>query len=489
MSLVSDDLFQLFFKDNSLVKQQLDSYNDFIKYGIQEIVDEFETIPTSIENFELKLGAVKIGKPKIHEADGSKREITPLEARLRNFTYSSTVYLEIFTVYNGLEKKEYQDYSIGDIPVMVRSILCYLNNMNKKELIEAGEDPGDPGGYFIINGSERVLVSIEDLAPNRMMVTKEKDDLLTVGKVFSTRRGFRARCAIERNQEGILRIEFPASPKDLNLVTLLRALGLSSNEEIFDMFTIDTQEIKNEFLLNIEVAQPKNKEEALLLFAKKVAPGQPEEYALKRAENLLDQYLLPHIGIEPDDRLKKAEYLIRLAQRTILVAYKKMKPDDRDHYSNKRVKLAGALMEELFRNAFEFLKKDIIYQISRADARGRRLSIHTLIKPNSLPDRIKYSMATGNWIAGQTGVSQLLDRTSYLATLSHLRRVISPLSKKHPHFKARDLHGTHWGKLCPNETPEGPSCSLVKNLSLLSVVSTGTDEYVVENVLKKMGVQ
>jgi len=105
MGLASDDLFRLFYKDNSLVKQQLDSYNEFIKYGIQEIIDEFETINTSIENFELKLGAVKIGKPRVSEADGSRREITPLEARLRNFTYSSTIYLEIFTVFNGLEKK------------------------------------------------------------------------------------------------------------------------------------------------------------------------------------------------------------------------------------------------------------------------------------------------------------------------------------------------------------------------------------------------
>jgi len=185
----------------------------------------------------------------------------------------------------------------------------------------------------------------------------------------------------------------------------------------------------------------------------------------------------------------KAYYLIRMAEKSVRVAHKRMKPDDKDHYANKRVKLVGNLMEELFRYAFQFLVKDIVYQASRADARGRKLQVHTLVRQDTLVDRIKYAMATGNWIAGQTGVSQLLDRTSNLATLSHTRRVISPLSKKHPHFKARDLHGTHWGKLCPSETPEGPSCSLVKNLSMLAQVTKGSDEAEIRDVLQKFGIE
>jgi DNA-directed RNA polymerase beta subunit len=98
-------------------------------------------------------------------------------------------------------------------------------------------------------------------------------------------------------------------------------------------------------------------------------------------------------------------------------------------------------------------------------------------------------MATGNWIAGQTGISQLLDRVSYVSTVSHLRRIISPLSKKHPHFKARDLHGTHLARLCPNETPEGPSCSLVKNLAILAEVSIGTNDEEVLKILRAFDVK
>ncbi|MEW6329448.1 MAG: DNA-directed RNA polymerase subunit B'', partial [Candidatus Micrarchaeota archaeon] len=234
--------------------------------------------------------------------------------------------------------------------------------------------------------------------------------------------------------------------------------------------------------------EAKNAQQAIDAIGKKAAPGQAAEYRLKRAEVLIDSYVLPHIGVEPKDRLAKAYYLCKMAERTIHVAYRKTLEDDKDHYSNKRIKLTGNLMEELFRYAFQFLIKDVAYQAERAFARGRKLVAQTLVRPDALSERIRYSMATGNWIAGQTGVSQLLDRTNYLSSVSHLRRIISPLSRKHPHFKARDLHGTHWGKLCPNESPEGPSCALVKNMALLCEISTGEDEKTIEEILKKMGV-
>ncbi|HID72404.1 TPA: hypothetical protein EYP38_00565 [Candidatus Micrarchaeota archaeon] len=206
-------------------------------------------------------------------------------------------------------------------------------------------------------------------------------------------------------------------------------------------------------------------------------------------ENLLDNYLLPHIGVTKTARMDKARFLVRMAERAVRVATKEIPSDDKDHYANKRVKLAGDLMEELFRYAFQFLIKDLVYQASRANARGRRLQVHTLIRQDAMGDRIRYAMATGNWIAGQTGVSQLLDRVSYVSTISHLRRIISPLSKKHPHFKARDLHGTHVGKLCPNETPEGPSCSLVKNLAVQAEISIGVEEDEILRILKAYDVK
>ena len=293
---------------------------------------------------------------------------------------------------------------------------------------------------------------------------------------------------MERNADGLFTAEFPSTPAGISLFQLLRVLGVETNSEIAKLFS-QNRNIQNDVILNVENEESKTRDEAVDLLSKKLSPGQPTEFRLTRMENLVDNYLLPHVGVEKSARILKAKFLCKMAERAVQVARKELSPDDKDHYANKRVKLAGDLMEELFRYAFQFLIKDLVYQASRADARGRRLQVHTLVRQDAMADRIRYAMATGNWIAGQTGVSQLLDRTSYLSTLSHLRRVISPLSKKHPHFKARDLHGTHIGKLCPNETPEGPSCSLVKNLSVMAEVSTGIDEEDVLKLLKAFDVK
>ncbi|MFH1221913.1 MAG: DNA-directed RNA polymerase subunit B'' [Candidatus Micrarchaeota archaeon] len=481
-----EELVSTYFRSNSLVNQQLVSYNKFIDVGMQDVINRIGTIKTNVEGFELRLGKLRVEQPRYYEVRGGYRSILPQEARLRNITYAAPVFLEIVPLFNGVERPSYSDVFIGEIPVMSKSRLCYLAGMNRKELMENGEDPNDPGGYFIVNGSERVLVSIEDLVQNKLMVTREHGDI--VAKIFSTHYGFRARCVVERNTDGLFTAEFPSSPPGITLVSLLRVLGLGTDNEIKEAFS---QEMitRNDIILNLEEEKTKTKDEAVDILSRKLSPGQPPEFRLNRMENLIDNYLLPHIGTGKAERIEKARYLIKMAERTTLVAYKQIGPDDKDHYANKRIKLAGDLMEELFRYAFQFLVKDLVYQASRADARGRRLQVHTLVRQDAMADRVRYAMATGNWIAGQTGVSQLLDRVSYVSTISHLRRVISPLSKKHPHFKARDLHGTHLGKLCPNETPEGPSCSLVKNLAVMSEVSIGVNEEEVVKLLKAYDVK
>ncbi|MEM3422442.1 MAG: DNA-directed RNA polymerase subunit B'' [Candidatus Bilamarchaeaceae archaeon] len=480
------DLINAYFRSNSLVNQQLQSYNKFIDVGLQSVIDSIGKIQTNVEGFELKLGKIRVEKPRYYEVRGGYRPIMPQEARLRNISYAAPVFLEIIPVFNGIERPTYSDVFIGEIPVMLKSKLCYLFGLSRNELIENGEDPDDPGGYFIINGSERVLVSIEDLVQNKLMINREKKG--TIAKIFSTRQGFRARCVVERNVEGFYTVEFPSAPPGISLVSLLRVLGMEKDEDIKNEFS-QSLLVQNDVVLNLEEEKTKTRDEAVDVLSRKLSPGQPLEFRLTRMENLLDNYLLPHIGVTKAERLEKARYLIRMAERATLVAHKKLPQDDKDHYANKRVKLAGDLMEELFRYAFQFLVKDLVYQASRADARGRRLQVHTLVRQDAMADRIRYAMATGNWIAGQTGVSQLLDRVSYLSTLSHLRRVISPLSKKHPHFKARDLHGTHIGKICSNETPEGPSCSLVKNLAIMAEVSIGYDEDEIIRLLRSYDVK
>jgi len=484
---MTHELLEKYLNENKLVKQHLDSYNRFIEEGIPRIVGNVGVIRPNVPNYELKLGKAWVEKPIVIESDSATRPILPMEARQRDLTYAGRVYMEITPIINEIERKTAIAY-IGDIPAMVRSNICYTEGMSRGELIKAGEDPMDPGGYFIINGTERVLIGIEDLIANRIMVTKEKQGSMITAKIFSQTGNLRFRCAVNRSSDGVWTVEFPAAPPKIPLVVILRALGIKKDEEILELFD-DSTAVVNDVLLNIEVAEVKTMEDAIDEIGKKAVPGQPKEYRDKRVEILLNTYLLPHFGNTPAAKHLKAKFLALMAQRTTLVASKRYPADDKDHYRNKRIKLSGVLMEELFRYAFQFLVRDISYQAERAVARGRRLQdVQTFVRPDSLSDRIRYAMATGNWIAGQTGVCQLLDRISYLATISHLRRINSPLSRVHPHFEARDLHGTQFGRLCPNETPEGASTSLVKNMALTNEISIGVNEKDIESVIKKSGI-
>jgi len=483
---VYPEITREYLKSNSLVKQYLQSFDIFVDEGMQKVVDTQSVIEPSIDNYHIKLGRVRIEKPTVVEADGSRKTLTPAEARMRDLTYSAPLFLEMTPVEKNVEKKTLDIY-IGQLPIMLRSKHCVLSNKNAEELKKLGEDPLDPGGYFIINGTEKSLMTLEDLAPNRILVSRDKDKGAVQAKVFSTRLGFRGRCTVDRKKEGQIAVSMPSYSKSLEIMLVLRALGLNSDEKIMESFS-DAKEVRNDLLLNLELDESGNRKEALEIIGKRAAPGQPLEYQLKRADLLLDRYLLPHIGVEPKDRLAKAFYLCRMTERTIMVACKKRPVDDKDHYANKRLKIAGKLMEELFRYAFQFFTKDVAYQTERANVRRRQMSLFAIVRPDALTDRIKYSMATGNWVGGHTGVCQVIDRHNHISTVSFLKRVTSPLAKKHPHYKARDLHGTHWGRLDPNETPEGPNCGLIRNLALMCEVTTHSDEKSVEKELKKMGV-
>lgn len=480
------ELTRDYFRENSLVKQTISSYDKFVESGLQSVVDSQEVIEPQIEGLVLKLGKVRVEKPRVVEVDGSSRIFYPMEARMRDLSYTAPLFLEITPVIHGNEKRT-EEVFIGELPVMVKSKLCYLNGKSTAELVELGEDSLDSGGYFVVNGTEKTLMTLEDLAPNRILTSREKDGKLVQAKIFSTRLGFRGRCTVDRTLEGNLGVTLPSYNKPIELTLALKALGLDKDEKILEAFS-DAPEVVNDLTLNLELDVAKSKREALETIGKRAAPGQPVEYQVRRAELLIDRYLLPHIGIDDASRIAKAFFLARMAERAIMVAYRRRSVDDKDHYSNKRLKISGNLMEELFRYAFQFFVKDVAYQMERANVRGRKMSMFAVVRPDALTDRISYSMATGNWVGGHTGVSQPLDRYNYISAMSFLRRVTSPLVKKHPHYKARDLHGTHYGRLDPNETPEGPNCGLVKALSVFCEVTTGEEESSVENTLKKLGV-
>ena len=468
-----------FFEENGFVKSNIDSYNSFIEWRIQKIVDSEKelmpaVIPVDAEEVKFIFGSISLKKPIIIEADGSERPLYPTEARMRNLTYSAPVMLEVALVVDGKERDR-AEVQIAEIPVMLGSKLCYLSPLSKKELIEFGEDPLDPGGYFIINGTERALVLLEDLAPNRILVEKGKTGPIThTAKVFSSIDTYKIAHAVNRTKEGMFLVNFSNIQK-LPFVVLMKALGMIKDKDIADSIGFD--ELPEEVYINL-IEHMNITDEALAKehVAKSMMLALPKDRKIQKIESIMDTVLLPHLGTSKKDRLNKARFLSRMVRKLILLRRGDIKLDDKDHYMNKRIRMSGDLLEDLFRTSFKGLKNDIIYIFTRGVRRGKVIPIASLVRAKFMTDKIKSAMATGNWTGNRQGVSQRLERDNPIAAISQLRRVTSLLDSNRESFQARELHPTHWGRLGATESPEGKNIGLRKSLAILSTITTELED-------------
>jgi len=479
-------IIQDILKREGIARQHLNSFDEFLERGLQSIINEVGQI--DIENaeypYKIQLGKVKLQQPRMMELDGSITHITPAEARLRNVSYCAPVMMEASVIEDG-KILESRFVHIGDVPVMAKSNACILNNFSSQKLIEHGEDPNDPGGYFIINGSERVIVGLEDLSYNKIIVDKE-----TVGgnkvfkaKVYSSIVGYRAKLELVMKNDGLIVARIPGSPVDIPVVILMRALGLESDKETASAVSL-VDKVQDELEGSFEKASdvPTSKD-SIVYISKRIAPGMLEEFQIKRAETLLDWGLLPHLGKHPENRKEKAQFLGEATCKLLELKLGWIEPDDKDHYGNKVIKFAGQMLADLFRTAFRNLVRDMKYQLERSGQKRGINAVAAAIRPGIISDKLNNAIATGNWGRGRVGVTQLLDRTNYLSTISHLRRIQSPLSRTQPNFEARDLHATHFGRICPSETPEGSNCGLVKNLALSGIISVNIPS---EEIIEKL---
>ena len=526
------DLVDLYFKDRSIVDHHISSFDDFLSNEdnpnsrMQRIVDDIRVPTDDAERGIIKLDpertggrdikirigrkrnpdgtvdpnakpTIRVGTPRVMEANGYAHDITPMEARLRNLNYLAPITVD-FTILENDEEVGIESIHVGDLPMMVKSKGCNLNKKNmelaedrtltdaeyRARLISHKEDPRDPGGYFIIGGTERVLITLEDLAPNRIMVeySEKYGSRVEVAKVFSQKEGYRALTLVEKKKDGTIMVTVPVASGSIPLVAMMKALGMESDSDIFNTI-VSHPEMTNLVYANIEGSYDKKnyppngyrtKEDAIAYLERNFAAGQAKEYRTKKVESILDRSLLPHLGDTEADREKKAIFLGRIARSVLEMSLGLREEDDKDHYANKRLKLSGDLMEDLFRTSFSSLMKDLKYQLERNWSRKKdAMRIGSSIRPDLLTHKLLHSLATGNWVGGRAGVSQLLDRTTNMSAMSHLRRVTSSLTRSQPHFEARDLHPTQWGRLCPSETPEGQNCGLVKNAALIINVSEG----------------
>jgi len=485
-------IIQDILKREGISKQHLNSFDEFIEKGLQQIIDEIGDI--EIENteypYKIRLDKIKLSPARMMELDGSITHITPAEARLRNVSYVCPLMMGANIIEDG-KVLESRHIHIGDLPVMVRSHACKLYGFNDQKLIEFAEDPQDPGGYFIINGSERVIVGLEDLSYNKIIVDEEKVGGKKVhkAKVYSSIVGYRAKLELIMKDDGMIVAKIPGSPVDIPVVILMRALGLETNKEI-SAYVSNVEKIQNQLEGSFEKAGDiSTSKDAIIYISKRIAPGMLEEFQIKRAETLLDWGLLPHLGKHPENRKEKSQFLGEAACKLLELKLGWIQPDDKDHYGNKVIKFAGEMLADLFRTALRNLVRDMKYQLERSGQKRGISAVGAAIRPGIISDKLNNAIATGNWGRGRVGVTQLLDRTNYLSTTSHLRRVQSPLSRTQPNFEARDLHATHFGRICPSETPEGSNCGLVKNLALSAIISVKVDNTEIVEKLHEIGVE
>lgn len=515
-----------YFEEKGLVRQQLDSFDQFIQTKMQEIIYEYPDIEIETQNpydpraaregtawkkhkHKISFGQVYVSSSQIKENDtGELRPLFPKEARLRNLTYSAPLYIDI-------DKKVYVENDdpdtqaeepwtlkdeeslpqmfIGKVPIMLRSSYCSLYDRTDKELMELGECPYDQGGYFVINGSEKVLIAQEKMSNNHVYVFK-KSGGMKHSFVCECRSQSEAGASAPRScsvrllakggsAAGTIKVAIAHIKVEVPLIIVFRALGFTADRDILQHIVYDMEDNAMMELLrpSIEEARFIMQEEVALDYIGKRGPkvGLTKDARIEYARNVLQKEFLPHVSTDAHHSTKKAFFLGYMVQRLLTCALGRRDEDDRDHYGNKRVSLAGELLGTLFRQLFRRVANDVRKHCQKCIQDGREIGLTYAVKANTITRGLKYSLATGNW--GQqgeqdirAGVSQVLNRLTYASTLSHLRRLNSPIGREGKLAKPRQLHNTHWGMICPAETPEGQACGLVKNLALMAYVSVGS---------------
>ncbi|KAF2713617.1 DNA-dependent RNA polymeras-like protein II second largest subunit [Pleomassaria siparia CBS 279.74] len=532
-----------FFDTKGLVSQQLDSYDEFTRNSIQDIVRENghvileqntpgniddEDFPIIKRRFEITFGRVYLARPTHTEGDGTTQQLFPHEARLRNLTYSGAMMADIenrvMVAREMPVEAEGEENTggatqikwtredpenilppgsdaprvfIGKLPVMLRSELCHLRNQTDDALFGLNECPYDQGGYFVINGSEKVLIAQERSAANIVQVFRKKQGPIpwtaeirsAVEKGTRLISSFNIKWAensliLARTPGPFAYAILPYIKADVPMAVVFRALGIVSDEDILNHIVYERQNTAMLELLKPSIeegAMIQDRENALDWIARRGNTQGIKERRLKFARDIMQREFLPHISQKEGQDTRKAFFFGYMIHRLLQCVLGQRDEDDRDHFGKKRLDLAGPLIANLFRILFLKLTKDVYKYLQKCVENNNDFNVQMAVKASVITNGLKYSLATGNWgdqkkaASAKAGVSQVLNRYTYASTLSHLRRTNTPVGRDGKLAKPRQLHNTHWGLVCPAETPEGQACGLVKNLSLMCYVSVGSE--------------
>ena len=489
-----------------LVRHQVESYNHFINFQILKTIQMFNPVIIRSENDYVEENGkyfleifvsfenFKLYPPQIHENNGATKLMLPHEAKLRNFTYASnmTIDLQIQYIIRNTDKmdspkiinKTLQKINIGKMPIMLKSSICVLTQNRHIPHKFTGECPMDCGGYFIIKGSEKTVLGQERAAENRVYCFDGKNT--TKWTWFAEIKSVPDFKCISPKQiemmimskgngfgNGIF-VTVPRIKQPIELFVLFRALGILSDKSICEYIVLDIEDEKYSEILKflkasvIDANKYITTEDALkhitsfvaytpINMDKETGSKKKREFAI----DVLNNDLFPHCKTFP----QKLYLLGYMASKLIKTSFGWLPPDDRDSYLNKRIELTGTLLNNLFRNYFNKLVKEMQKQVVREINNGswrstedyeniiNTTNIYKIMKSTTIENGITRALSTGDFSIKQAnstkvGVAQVLNRLTYMASMSHLRRINTPLEKCGELIAPRKLHNTTWGFLC-----------------------------------------
>ena len=516
-----------------LVRHQIESYNDMVNTQLPATIAMFNPVTVrsdhyynkEAQNHELEVMITfenfRVNRPQIHENNGATKLMFPQEARLRNFTYAANTTIDMnikYIVRNGASLENSHCFhnvlkkiNIGKLPVMLKSSICLLSQYEHIDHNTTGECQYDPGGYFIINGSEKTVLGQERAAENKIYCfaagrnSNKYQYMAEIKSVPDFRRISPKQVSMylscNAHEDYVIQASIPRIRKPIPLFIIFRALGVISDKDISSKIVLDVASRSVQKVLEtlrgsvIEACEVYTQEDAIQYITAHamytpINMDRNTGLAKKRefTVNVLSNDLFPHCRTET----QKIYFLGYMACKLIRCKLGWIKTNNRDSYVNKRIDLPGSLINNLYRNYFNKLVKDMQKQIIREMNTGswkstedyvniiNTTNVYKIIKSTTIENGIKRSLATGDFgikqaNSNKVGVAQVLNRLTYISSLSHLRRINTPIDKSGKLVEPRKLHASTWGYICPAETPEGPGVGVVKSMAYLTHITVPSD--------------
>ncbi|KAH3672838.1 hypothetical protein WICMUC_004060 [Wickerhamomyces mucosus] len=494
------NLLPAFLKVKGLVKQHLDSFNYFVDVDLKKVLKANEKVLSDVDpEFYVKYLDIRVG----YKSTSKTKDLIlpPHECRLRDLTYSAPIYVDVEYT-RGRKIILQKDLEIGRMPIMLRSNKCILDGASEARMASLDECPLDPGGYFIVNGTEKVILVQEQLSKNRIIVEADEKKGIVQASVTSSTHERKSKTYVVTKNDKIY-LKHNSISEEVPIVLVLKAAGIISDLEIMQLVCGDDAAYQDLFVVNFEECAKlgiHTQQQALEYLGAKVKTMRRAKLSiLQEGVEAIATTIIAHLTVNDLDFKEKALYMAMMTRRVIMAMHNPKMVDDRDYVGNKRLELAGQLMALLFEDLFKKFNTDfkanidkILRKPNRASEFDPLLSIN--IHSNNITSGLNRAISTGNWSLKRfkmerAGVTHVLSRLSYISALGMMTRISSQFEKSRKVSGPRALQPSQFGMLCTSDTPEGEACGLVKNLALMTHITTDDEEDPIKKLCYLIGVE